>query len=192
MDPDSMVVPPEQASTHDHSAPSATERVRGPAANAAGNAGSDARGRRGSTGRARPPRSRSRETPPKAADAACDVLDPRGAAAIVRLGYPDQFNRVRWSLEEPFDLASGQAIPLPPELDLALLTTSQERALDRRDAEAAAQYRLRKAERIAYARAHWMRVPAWGGRQPPGGEYRYSRARCEQWALRTLGEVPAG
>jgi hypothetical protein len=142
---------------------------------------------KGSRGRAKG--ASQRPATPASSD---DRIDARNAAKIVMLGYPDQFNRVRWELEDAFELASGRAVPLPAELRVPLLTTSQERALARRSPAEAEAYRVRKAARIAYAGAHWMRVPAWGGVQPPGGEYRYSRARCERWAACMLGPAPIG
>ena len=75
------------------------------------------------------------------------------------LGYPEQLNIVRWSLEEAFDPATGVTIPMPDAMRIQLLTSSQERRLG---GERAA-YRAAKATRIAWANERWMRVPVWGG-----------------------------
>lgn len=107
------------------------------------------------------------------------------ASEVTCLGYPEQFNIVRWSLEEAFDPANGTTIPMPDELRIPFLTSSQERRLGDEERNA---YRTTKAARIAWASERWMRVPSWGGRAAPGGEYRYSEARCGEWHARSLGK----
>jgi hypothetical protein len=114
-----------------------------------------------------------------------DRITPVRAAEVTCLGYPEQFNIVRWSLEEAFDPATGATISMPDALRIPLLTSSQERRLG--DEERTA-YRTTKAARITWASEHWMRVPAWGGRAVPGGEYRYSESRCGDWHARSLGK----
>ena len=114
-----------------------------------------------------------------------DRVAPPAAAALVRLGYPEAFNAARWSLEEAFDPASGASIPCPAALRIPYRTTAQLAKLAPHERVA---YAARKAERIAWARDHWMRVPAWGGRAAPGGEYRYSAARCAAWYRLSLGD----
>jgi hypothetical protein len=104
---------------------------------------------------------------------------------LVGLGYPEQFNIVRWQLEEAFDPATLETIPIPADLRCPLLTTSQLRRLSDADR---ADYAERKEARKVWARDHWMRVPAWGGRQTPGGEYRYSAQACREWYQRSLGQ----
>lgn len=126
--------------------------------------------------------SNRRARPMPAPDA--DRIAPPTAAELTCLGYPEQFNQVRWQLEEAFDPTTLEVIAIPPTLQVPLLTTAQLRRLP--DSERTA-YLERKAERIAWTRARWMRVPAWGGRAAPGGEYRYSAARCRTWHERSLG-----
>jgi hypothetical protein len=116
-----------------------------------------------------------------------DRITPVRAAEVTCLGYPEQFNIVRWSLEEAFDPATGATIPIPDELRIPLLTSSQERRLGVEERET---YRVTKTTRIAWARERWMRVPAWGGRAAPAGEYRYSEVRCREWHARSLGPTP--
>lgn len=113
-----------------------------------------------------------------------DRITPVRAAEVMCLGYPEQLNIVRWSLEEAFDPATGVTIPMPDAMRIQLLTSSQERRLG---GERAA-YRAAKATRIAWANERWMRVPVWGGRAAPGGEYRYSEAQCRDWHARSLGK----
>ena len=91
---------------------------------------------------------------------------------------------MRWELEESLDPVTNDVIPIPPELRVALLATAPGRRLT--DAERAT-YRERKAARIASVHTHWMRVPAWGGRATPGGEYRYSAAQCCAWHRGSTG-----
>jgi hypothetical protein len=117
-----------------------------------------------------------------------DRITPVRAAEVTCLGYPEQFNILRWSLEEGFDVATGATIPIPAELRVPLLTSSQERRLGAEERET---YRVSKAARVAWARERWMRVPAWGGRAAPGGEYRYSGERCREWHARSLGLTPS-
>lgn len=111
-------------------------------------------------------------------------ITPPAAAALVRLTYPEQFNILRAELEEAYDPATGEAIPMPPALRIRFLTTAQERKLAPAEREA---YHAAKSARLAWARGHHMRVPAWGGRATPGGEYRYDAARCRAWYERSLG-----
>lgn len=123
-------------------------------------------------------------------NADADRISPVRAAEVTCLGYPEQFNIIRWSLEEAFDPATGATIAIPDEMRIPLLTSSQERRLG---AEERATYRTTKAARIAWLRDRWKRVPAWGGRAAPGGEYQYSEARCGEWHARSLGQsVQAG
>lgn len=115
-----------------------------------------------------------------------DRVTPPRAAELTCLGYPEQFNQVRWQLEEAFDPVTLETLPIPSDLRVQLLSTSQERRLS---TDERTDYLARKASRIAWVRAHWMRVPAWGGRATPGGEYRYSAARCRTWHERSLGTL---
>lgn len=115
-----------------------------------------------------------------------DRVTPPRAASLVRLGYPEAFNAARWSLEEAFDPATGATIPWPPAFRIPYRTTAQ---LAKLGPEERAAYAANKAERIAWARAHWMRVPVWGGRAAPGGEYRYSASRCTAWFRLSMGEA---
>lgn len=131
---------------------------------------------------------RSHTSPPVRPESYGAVVDDRVAppiaARITRLGYPDSFNAIRWSLEEGFDAATGESIAFPTEIRIPHRTSAQIAAMtdEERDAFVAA-----KGARIAWCRKHWMRVPAWGGRATPGGEYRYSAARCAAWFVRSIG-----
>lgn len=129
-------------------------------------------------------RSRTLRRPRPMPSADADRITPVRAAEVMCLGYPEQLNIVRWSLEEAFDPATGVTIPMPDTLRIPLLTSSQERRLG----DARAAYRESKAARIAWTSERWMRVPMWGGRAAPGGEYRYSEARCRDWHARSLGK----
>ena len=131
-----------------------------------------------------PKRTRTRVRLPKDPDC---IMPPR-AAEITGLGYPEQFNAARWSLEEGVDPGTGSAIPIPADLRVPYLTTAQIRKLS---AGERAEYLKAKEERAAYTRAHWMRVSCWGGRATPHGEYRYSARLCQIWAARMRGENPA-
>ena len=132
--------------------------------------------------------SRKRAGPPRPMPKAdADRISPVRAAEVTCLGYPEQFNIIRWSLEEAFEPATGVAIAMPDELRIPLLTSSQERRLG---VEQRATYRAAKAARIAWMRDRWKRVPAWGGRAAPGGEYQYSETRCGEWHARSLGNGP--
>ncbi len=113
-----------------------------------------------------------------------DRITPPMAAGLVQLGYPEAFNAARWTLEEAFDPATGATMPWPADLRIPYRTTSQLAKLAAAEREA---YLAARARRIAWTREHWMRVPAWGGRAAPGGEYRYSAARCAAWHRLSLG-----
>ena len=123
-----------------------------------------------------------------ARDVIDDRVPPPIAARLTGLGYPDAFNAVRWRLEEPFDAATGASIAFPNDLQIPHRTSAQLASMrpNERDAYAAA-----KRARIEWTREHWMRVPPWGGRATPGGEYRYSAARCAQWFARSIGDNDA-
>lgn len=114
------------------------------------------------------------------------VMPPR-AAELTGLSYPEQFNDMRWSLEEGVDPATGAAIPIPAHLRVPYRATAQ----IKKSPTALAEYLEAKAERAAWTRAHWMRVPCWGGRATPNGEYRYSARLCSIWAARMRGENSA-
>lgn len=118
-----------------------------------------------------------------------DLVMPPRAAQLVGLSYPEQFNAARWSLEEGVNPATGSTVPIPDHLRVPYLTTAQIKKLT--DAERAA-YVKTKAERLAWTRAHWMRVSCWGGRATPNGEYRYSARLCQAWAAKMRGVEPSG
>lgn len=113
-----------------------------------------------------------------------DLAMPPRAAELIGLSYPEQFNSARWSLEEGVDPATGSTVPIPDHLRVPYLTTAQIKKLT--DSERAA-YVKAKAERLTWTRAHWMRVPCWGGRATPNGEYRYSARLCRAWAAKMRG-----
>jgi len=100
------------------------------------------------------------------------------------LGYPEAFNAARWGLEEAFNPSTGEPVAFPRGLDVAHRTTAQQAKLTPGERDA---YLRAKRERITWCRAQWMRVPVWGGRAAPGGEYRYSARRCTAWQLASLG-----
>lgn len=114
------------------------------------------------------------------------VMPPR-AAELTGLGYPEQFNETRWTLEEGVDPATAAAIPIPAHLRVPYRATAQ----IRKSPTEYDAYIKAKEERAAWTRAHWMRVPCWGGRATPKGEYRYSARFCSEWAARMRGENPA-
>jgi hypothetical protein len=116
-----------------------------------------------------------------------DVAMPPRAAELTGLRYPEQFNEMRWSLEEGVDPATGSAIPIPAHLRVPYRATAQ----IRKSSTEYAAYLEVKAERAAWTRAHWMRVPCWGGLATPNGEYRYAARLCRIWAARMRGENPA-
>lgn len=114
-----------------------------------------------------------------------DRIMPPQAAELTGLSYPEAFNAARWELEEGVDPATGAAIPIPTEIRVPYLTTSQVRKLE---PEERTKYLAKRAKRIAWTKAHWMRVRCWGGRAAPGGEYRYSAALCIEWSARMAGQ----
>ena len=114
------------------------------------------------------------------------VMPPR-AAELTGLGYPEQFNETRWTLEEGVDPATGVTIPVPAHLRVPYRATAQ----IKKSSTALGEYTKAKEERAAWTRAHWMRVLCWGGLATPNGEYRYSARLCSIWAARMRGENPA-
>ncbi|MCC6244973.1 MAG: hypothetical protein IT353_19170 [Gemmatimonadaceae bacterium] len=120
-------------------------------------------------------------TPPNHDD---DRIAPPVAARLTALGYPDAFNAARWRLEEAFDPASGAVIPFPPAMRVAHRRSAQLAALPTAERD---EYQRAKRARMEWTNRHWMRVPAWGGRCSPGGEYRYSARRCRAWFERSIG-----
>lgn len=115
-----------------------------------------------------------------------DRVSARLAAAAAGLRYSEEFNRIRWTLEEAVDPATQHSIPMPPELRRVAYCLPTAKAAAMSPAELADYERL-KAARLAWCAEHWMRVPQWGGLRPPGTEWRYSRAACEAWRRRMQG-----
>lgn len=107
------------------------------------------------------------------------------AIRITGLKSPAAFHALRQLLEEGWDPATGASIPIPDELRISPLTAAQVKALPA--AEAAEHQSLKKA-RAAWTRSRCMRVPVWGGHCMPGGEYRWSAARCAAWRVKAFGE----
>jgi hypothetical protein len=107
-----------------------------------------------------------------------DSVSGARAAEACGLRYSDEFNRVRWSLEEAVDPATQLAILMPPRLAVPYLTALQIKRLDEHDRQ---EHLAHRAERIKWTKQHWMRVPCWGGIRLPGAEWRYSLRACAAW-----------
>lgn len=92
---------------------------------------------------------------------ACDRVHPSEAAAILHLGYPGRFNRIRRLLQRVWDRDTGTHLPYPADLG--------------------------SADETDFNRQHVLVVPEWGGIAYFGGDWSYSRARVREWASgRTL------
>jgi hypothetical protein len=110
-----------------------------------------------------------------------DLISASRAAEACGLGYSEEFNRLRWALEELVDPASQETVPMPASLAVPYLTGAQIAKLPAHERE---RYLANRTERIAWTKTQWMRVPCWGGVRPPGGEWRYSLAACCTWRAR--------
>ena len=110
-----------------------------------------------------------------------DSISAPHAAKACGLGYSEEFNRVRWALEEAVDPFTQAAIPMPERLRVPYKTSAQISKLDPAERE---DYLARRGERITWTKERWMRVPCWGGVRPPGSEWRYSLSSCTTWRAR--------
>ena len=108
------------------------------------------------------------------------------AIKITGLNTSGAFTTFRQMLEEAWDPATGATIPIPEPLRIPHLSASQLKALT---PEEAVNHTRLKSARAAWTRSHCMRVVVWGGLCVPGGEYRFSAARCAEWRERALGEL---
>ena len=107
-----------------------------------------------------------------------DMASAPRAAEACGLRYSEEYNRIRWSLEEAVDPVTQRAITMPPRLAIPYLTSAQIKSLPEHDRQ---EHLARRAERIKWTKQHWMRVPCWGGIRPPRAEWRYSLRACAAW-----------
>ena len=117
-----------------------------------------------------------------------DRITAQEAAKATGLGTVAGFTTMRHLLEEGFDPATGETLPIPDELRIPVLSTAQVQALPVAER---ARYVAAKEARSDWSRARCMRVPVWGGIALPGGEYRYSAELCAAWRERVLGSMSA-
>lgn len=120
-------------------------------------------------------------SPPQPMSVNPDLVAAPRAAEECGLRYSQEFNAIRWALEEAVDPATQLAIPMPQRLKVPCLTASQIAKLGEKERK---DHLARRAERIAWTRQQWMRVPCWGGIRPPGAEWRYSVSACRTWRSR--------